>query len=273
MPDLPFTPQLFAILSALIEERTGIHYSLEDKDLLGDKLSSRAAEAGFDSLLDYYYVLRYDPASQTEFDALIDALVVGETYFFRELPALQVLAAEFLAQACASGRARVWSAACATGEEPLTLAMLLAEQNLLDRVEIVASDISLRSLDRARAGIYGRRAVRDAPPPQLVLRWLREAGGRWETPPDLRQSVTFRRVNLTDDAQVSALGSFNAILCRNVLIYYSEATARQVVERLARALVPGGILLVGVSESLLRFSTTLACEEHRGVFVYRKPGP
>ena len=273
MPDLPFTPQLFAILSALVEERTGIHYALDDKDLFGDKLSARAVDAGFDSLLDYYYFLRYDETSGAEFDALIDALVVGETYFFRELGALEVLVSDFIVPAleATSGRVRVWSAACATGEEPLTLAMLLAERNLLDRVEIVASDISLRALDRAKNGDHSRRSVRDDPPARLVSAYLNERGGRWEAPASLRSAIDWRRVNLVDTAQVAALGAFEAILCRNVLIYYTDATARGVVNRLASALVPGGALLVGVSESLLRFGTSLACEERKRVFVYRKP--
>ena len=119
-------------------------------------MAARAPEAGFESLLDYYYFLRYDAGGAKELDALIDALVVGETYFFRELPPLEVVVGELVAPAVAAGRRpAIWCAACATGEEPLTLAMMLAERGILGEVEIVASDISARALERARAGRFG----------------------------------------------------------------------------------------------------------------------
>src|SRR3954462_10757075 len=139
MASLALSPQVFAILSALIEERIGIHYSLTDRDILAEKASTRAVEAGFDSLLDYYYFLRYDDDSARELDALIDALVVNETYFFREFDQLLVLVDEFLVPKVAAGaRPRLWSAASSSGEEPLTVAMLLAERGCLEKVEIVA---------------------------------------------------------------------------------------------------------------------------------------
>ena len=144
------TPVL-AILSALVEERTGLHYGLLDHALLAEKAGVRAAEAGFESLLDYYYYLRYDAGAGPEMDALVDALVVGETYFFRELPPLEVLAGIAEDLVLRGVRPRIWSAACASGEEPLTLAMLLDERGLLGRVDLVASDISPRALARARS--------------------------------------------------------------------------------------------------------------------------
>lgn len=152
MSALPLRPQVFAILSSLIEERAGLHYGLDDIDMIADKLSTRAIDAGFESLLDYYYFLRYDESSKAELDALVDALVVNETYFFRELDPLKRVVSDLIQPLAASGaRPRVWCAACSTGEEPLTLAMLLAERDLLDKVDIVASDISARALARARA--------------------------------------------------------------------------------------------------------------------------
>lgn len=266
------TSPVLAILSALVEERTGLHYGLLDHAVLAEKAGARAAEAGFESLLDYYYFLRYDPGAERELDRLIDALVVGETYFFRELPPLRLVAA-IAADLVARGvRPRVWSSACASGEEPLTLAMLLHERGLLADVDLVASDLSLRALDRARRGRYGPRAVRDGAPPGLVARYLRrEAGGGWSVDPALAAAVTWRRVNLRDGAEVAAVGSADVILCRNVLIYFRDETAVEVVSRLSAALPPRGVLLVGVSESLLRFGTNLECEEHGNVFLYRKP--
>ncbi|XYI01473.1 CheR family methyltransferase [Sorangium sp. So ce1128] len=269
---LPVSPQVFAIFSALIAEKIGIHYGAGDRELLGDKLSVRALEVGFDSLLDYYYFLRYDPAGAAEIDALTDALVVSETYFFRELTQLEVTIAEFIApRVAAGGRPRIWSAACASGEEPFTIAMLLAERGLLDKVQLIASDISARALARARAGVFGPRSLRsNAPPPAFAGRWLQVAPDRVTVSAELQRAIDWRRINLLDATEVAALGQFDVIVCRNVLIYFHDNTARWVVSNLSGALVAGGVLLVGVSESLLRLGTALSCEERGGVFVYRK---
>jgi chemotaxis protein methyltransferase CheR len=266
---LPITPPLFTILNAVIEEHAGIHYEPRDADLVAEKISPRAQDLGFESLLDYYYFLRYDPAGGPELDALVENLLVHETYFFRELPQLQALVDTLLAPAIARGaRPRIWCAAAATGEEPLTLAMLLCERELFGQVELVASDISERALSLAQRGEFGKRALRNLP--RGYERWLRVDGERGTVQRELIDAIKWRRVNLLDSASVGALGRFDAILCRNVLIYFREGTARKVVERLAEQLMPDGALLVGVSESLLRFGTLLRCEERGGTFFYEK---
>lgn len=273
MAPLPLRPQVFAILSALIEERSGLHYDISDIDIIADKLSTRALEAGFDSLLDYYYYLRYDDASKAESNALLDALVVNETYFFRELDSLKRMVSDFIEPLVASGkRPRVWCAACSTGEEPLTLAMLLADRGLLSKVEIVASDISSRVLARAQAGEFGLRSLRQLPPEGLDARFLVVNGGRVRVREELTKAIQWLRVNLVEAEAVAALGAFDAIACRNVLIYFSDDTARRVLASLTGALLPSGVLFVGVSESLLRFGSSLVCEERGGVFLYRKEG-
>ena len=112
MPPLANSPSLFAILSALIEGRAGLHYGPEERDLFLERASARASEAGFESLLDYYYYLRYDDAAAPEFEKLIDALVVNETFFFRELQPLKMLVHRLVAPMVATGRRpRIWSAA------------------------------------------------------------------------------------------------------------------------------------------------------------------
>lgn len=272
MAALPLSPPVFSILSGLIEARAGLHYAPSDQELLAQKVSERALEAGFDSLLDYYYFLRYDPAGPAALDALVESLTVHETYFFRELEQLRAVVEGVLAPRALAGLpTRVWSAACSTGEEPLTLAMMLAERGLAGRVEILASDISQRVLERAQRGEFGRRSLRSLPP-GVDGRFLdvQDGGERARVRPEICAAVSWRRVNLVDAAQVAALGSFDVILCRNVMIYFSDETARRVVDSLTLALKPGGHLLVGTSESLLRFGTQLHCEEKSGAFFYTR---
>jgi chemotaxis protein methyltransferase CheR len=267
---LPLTPQVFAILSAFIEETAGLSYGLEQADLLADRVTGRALERGLDSLLDYYYLLRYDDPRGEEAQALIEALAVHETFFLRELDAMQG-AIEVVAEVVArEGRARVWSAACSTGEEPASLAMLLADRRLLSKVELVATDVSNKALARARAGRHVKRSIRNDARPDLVARWLRHEGDEVVVDATLLAAIRYRRVNLFDDAAVGSLGPFDVILCRNVLIYFRDLRAREVVTRLEGALRPGGALVVGVSESLLRLGSGLNLEEIGGAFVYRK---
>ena len=267
---LPLSPQVFAILSALIEERTGLHYDLDERELLGERVSARAEERGFESLLDYYYFLRYDPAAGAELASLSEGLVVNETYFFRELPALKLVTERLIPELLAAGeRPRVWCAACSTGEEPLTLAMLLDEAGMLDQVSILASDISGRALSHAKTGLYRRRSLR-ALPPGVVGRWLEGDADGMRVAPHIARAVEFRQLNLIDAEQIAGLGQFDVIFCRNVLIYFRDQTIEAVVERLWQRLNTNGFLMVGTSESLLRFDVPFSCEEQRGSFFYRK---
>jgi len=268
--NLPLSPQVFAILSTLIEDRTGLHYDVGERELLAERVSGRATERGFETLLDYYYFLRYDPAADAELALLVEALVVNETYFFRELAPLKVFVSEIVPGLLARGvKPRIWCAACSTGEEPLTLAMLLDEAGLLDRVTLVASDISARVLAHAQSGVYRRRSLRSLPS-GVVGRWLEGDENGMQVAPHIASAVTWHRINLIDEQEPSELGTFDLIVCRNVLIYFRDQTIEKVVERLWRRLTPDGRLLVGASESLLRFNVPFSCEEQRGVFFYRK---
>jgi chemotaxis protein methyltransferase CheR len=181
MREAALTPQLFTLLKSLVEERAGLHYRAEDFDLFAEKIESRALELGFESLLDYYYFLRYDPEGGLELDRLIEAMVVQETYFFRERDALEVALERVVLPAIEErGRARIWSAACSTGEEPLTAAMLLDRRGLLDRVEIVASDISEKALERARRGRFRPRSLR-GDGLEVAARYLEPAATSWSS--------------------------------------------------------------------------------------------
>ena len=200
---------------------------------------------------------------------MIDALLVHETSFFRELAPLVELVDHHLVPICKQRRARVWSAACASGEEPYTLAMLLHDRGVLDDVEIIGTDISAQVLARAASGRHGRRALRDGHPKDLAGRYLDPTQHGISVAANIRAAVRLDRVNLLDGAAIARLGTFDAIICRNVLIYFRDRSVVTVVDCLASALRPGGLLLVGVSESLLRFGTSLVCEERGGSFFYR----
>jgi chemotaxis protein methyltransferase CheR len=271
---LPLSPEVFRIFCSLIEERTGIHYELGDLEILADKLSARAVERELPSLLDYYYFLRYDAAAGRELDALVETLVVQETYLFRELDQLRALVDRLLPSfvaARAPSPVRIWCAACASGEEPVTLAVLLRDAGRLGQVELVASDISARALAKAEAGVFRGRSLRvlDAQPARAAFQ--RAADGSVRVDAEISARIRWLRLNLCDAAAIATLGRFDAIICRNVLIYFGDRTTARVAGSLADALRPGGVLLVGASESLLRFGTALVCEEHGGAFMYRKP--
>src|SRR5262245_28940498 len=163
-----YTPQLHAILSALIEERSGIYFGIAETEILAGKITAHAVQQGFDSLLDYYYFLRYDDRDLAAMRALTDALIVTETYFFRELDQLELIAGDLIPLLLGAGKTpRILIAGGATGEEPLSLSMLLEARGLLDRVHIVATDLSSTMVERAQSGRFRRRALR-APPPKEV---------------------------------------------------------------------------------------------------------
>lgn len=267
----PESPAILPILRALVEEHSGLHYGAADRVLFFDRVSTRAAEAGFTSLHDYYYFLRYDPRAASELTALTEALVVNESYFFRELRTLQLIVKHFLTPVVRAGlRPRVWSAACATGEEPLTLAMLLAQEGLLGDVDIIASDISGRVLERARSGRFPARSVRAGFDAELARSWLKQDGQTWFVDESLVNAVHWQRVNLHRPAEVAAVGLSDVVLCRNVFIYFSEKTVSRVLRSVADSLRPQGALFIGVSESVLRLGTFFTCEERDGVFFYRR---
>jgi chemotaxis protein methyltransferase CheR len=261
--------QVFIILTTLIEGRIGLHYGEEELPIFSSKLLDRMEEAGFGSPLDYYYHLRYDDQDGQEFAKLASALFVGETYFYREARPLEI-AIDFVVQraVASSGRARVLSAACSTGEEPLTLAMMLAERDLLDRTEIVAIDANDAALEKARAGVYGGRSFRALP--ESAARWFTSEGATRSVDRKIHDRVQFVRANLVAPGALEGLGTFDLVLCRNVLIYFRDAVVVKVVQSLSKVLRPNGRLLVGASESLMRFGTRWRCEERGGVFLYER---
>lgn len=274
MTSLELSSPIFTILSSFIEERVGITYSARDHDLLQEKVSARAQEMGFESILDYYYYLKYDISGDEELTELVETLVVNETYFFREWTAIQSLIQNFIVPWCNEGkRLRIWSAACATGEEPLSLAMALDDRDLLGRVEILATDISTRALSKARSGKFSKRSVRNIPDQKLVDKYLKFNEDHYEVSSALLEKINWKKKNLLDSNEIDQVGKFDIILCRNVMIYFSDQVIKTLLSSLSKALVDNGVLLIGVSESLLRYSGHFVGEERSGTFVYRKVTP
>lgn len=270
-PDLPVG--VFLLLRDLIQDRLGIWFEDGKRDLLALKLADRVAAAGATSFLTYYYQLKYGPAPNPEWDELTDALSVQETYFWREPQQVRALADVLVPAHVAAGRGpvRVWCAACATGEEPLSIAIALREAGWFDRadVQVWASDVSPAALERARRGVYRERAFR-ALPPDLKDRYFTPVEGGWKVDPDLQARVRYHQANLLNPADTALLATARFVFCRNVFIYFSTATISRAVGRFAEHMPRPGYLFVGASESLLRASTAFELDEVGGAFVYVK---
>src|SRR5829696_2085991 len=216
-----------ALIRNLINERTGMFFDNGKSDLLIDKLSPLVIERGFSSYLDYYYLLKYDPSAPVEWQNVMNALSVQETYFWREFDQVRALVQTLLPQWQArnsKSTLRIWSAACATGEEPLTIAMALNEAGWFERVpiEIFASDASSKAIDRAVRGVYRERAFRNLSP-QLRDRYFEREGSDWRVSSKIHSRIKWEVANLMEDDQISHLAAADFIFCRNVFIYFSES--------------------------------------------------
>jgi chemotaxis protein methyltransferase CheR len=264
---------VFVILRDLVRDRIGISFDDDKRDLLAGKLSDRVHALGLSSFLDYYYLLKYGSGSEEEWPRLTDALSVQETYFWRELDQIRALVDVLVPQHAAAGRGpiRVWSAACATGEEPLSLSIALAEAGWFDRadVEVWASDVSAAALEKARLGVYRERSFR-ALPLGLREKYFTPVSGGWQAARDLHARIKFVHANLLEPTDTSALATAPFVFCRNVFIYFSAATVARVVRHFADRMPTPSYLFPGVSESLLRATTAFQLEEVGKAFVYVK---
>ena len=266
------------LLRDLIHERTGLFFDNGKGDLLTDKLSPLVVERGFGSLLDYYYLLKYDETSQEEWRNVMNALSVPETYFWREMDQVRALVEWVVPRWFAdpaAGPLKIWSAACATGEEPLTIAMALDEAGWLDRapIEIRASDASTAAVERARRGIYRERSFRNLPA-HLRAKYFTQEGETktWRVDAKLHAAVDWGVANLSDEAEVAPLAAAHVIFCRNVFIYFSSQSIGRTVRTFAAHIRPPGYLFVAASESLLRVSEEFELQEIGNAFVYvRRP--
>lgn len=262
------------LIRNLIHERTGMFFDNGRSDLLVDKLSPLVIDRGFSSYLDYYYLLKYDMSARAEWQNVMNALSVQETYFWREIDQVRALVQTLVPQWHAQhphSTLRIWSAACATGEEPLTIAIALNEAGWFERapIEIVASDASTRAIDRAAGGIYKQRAFRNLSA-QLRDRYFEPKGADWQVRSDIHQRVKWEIANLMDENEIAPLAVADFIFCRNVFIYFSESAITRAVRSFAKYIQPPGHLFVGAAESLLRLTTDFSLTEIDDAFVYVK---
>lgn len=262
------------LIRDLINERIGMFFDNGKSDLLLDKISPLVIDRGFSSYLDYYYLLKYDSSAPVEWQSVVNALSVQETYFWREFDQVRALVQVLVPQwhnQHGNATLRIWSAACATGEEPLTIAMALNEAGWFEKasIEILASDASSKAIDRAKRGVYKERAFRNLSA-DLRARYFEPADEGWRVRSDIHSRIKWGIANLVDERQIAPFAAADFIFCRNVFIYFSEAAIGRAVRSFAKFIRPPGYLFVGAAESLLRLTTDFNLTEVDDAFVYLK---
>lgn len=256
----------FARFQQMIFSIAGISMTSTKKALVAGRLARRLKHHGLECYGEYFKLLSQKP---DEMQVAVDLLTTNETYFFREPKHFDFLRDRILASHPPGTPFRVWSAACSSGEEPYTLAMVLAEGLGTAPWEILGSDISTRVLDKARTGLYPMERIRGIPSALLRAHCLKGVGsqeGSFMIDPVLRRHVRFAQINLNEP--LPDVGMFDVVFLRNVMIYFQTETKRQVVARLLTKLRPGGYFIVGHSESLNGLSQGL---ETIAPSIYRKP--
>ena len=248
--EFPFDDGHFRHISERVYRFSGIRLPEGKREMVYARLARRLRTLRLASFDDYVRYLELEPA---EWEHCTNALTTNVTSFYREPHHFEVLAQHARKCAAAGEPVRVWSAGCSSGEEPYTIAMCLAEA-LGDRpFEVVATDLDTQVLAIAREGMYPLASVlklEEARQKRFFLRGTGRFEGRARVRPELARHVQFGRVNLMD-AEWSVEGGFDAIFCRNVMIYFDKPTQRRLVERFAAMLRPHGLFFAGHAESLL----------------------
>jgi len=244
----------FAFIAQFLKERSGLIITQDKMYLLETRLASILRDNNLPGLSALVEMLRAPGATKVK-DQVVDAMTTNETSFFRDnnpFDALRKSVIPGLIERRAATRSlRIWSAACSTGQEPYSLAMMLRDSfPVLGgwKVEIVATDLSPSVLERAREGVYSTFEVQRGLPIQMLVRHFDQIEPNWRIKRELRQTISFRPLNLLED--FSALGQFDIVLCRNVLIYFDQPTKTRVLNAIARRIAPDGALLLGGAESV-----------------------
>ena len=271
------TPQDFDYLRKVLRERSGLVLSAEKQYLAESRLLPVARKHGFAGLGDLVGKLKSTAAFAPLTVEVVEAMTTNESFFFRDkvpfdhfrdtiMPALMAARAR-------EKRIRIWCTACATGQEPYSLAMSLkAIGPALAgwRVEIIASDISNEVLENAKAGIYNQFEVQRGLPIQQLVKFFSQVGEAWQIAPEIRAMVQFRPLNLLND--FASLGTFDLVFCRNVLIYFGQETKVDVLNRLARQMPSDGFLILGAAETVVGLTDAFKpLADKRGLYVPNVP--
>jgi chemotaxis protein methyltransferase CheR len=251
------TSSQFARLATIVYDRAGIHFPENKKYVLESRLGRRLQELDMDNYDQYISYLTMGPYQQEEFQEMFNKITINETSFFRNEPQLEVfeksILPDLLESRAATKRLRIWSAACSSGEEPYTLAVMIHRTlglRLADwRVEILGTDISEQALETGQSGKYTDYALRSTSP-LIKQRYFKHEGSFWVLDPQIKTMVNFQVHNLKDRLGAKRFGQFDVIFCRNVLIYFDNAMKETVIGCFFDQLKPDGTLFIGHSETL-----------------------
>jgi chemotaxis protein methyltransferase CheR len=274
----PMNDREFRMFSELLRSHCGLHFGADTRFLLERRIERRMRERAFTSYAAYHFALCKEPEATGELGELVDEVTTNETYFLRERRQLRALVEEIFPELMLQRRERgrgpitVWSAGCASGEEPYSIVILAREAGLDPEkdLRVYATDISRLMVQRARQGVYRESSFRETEEP-LRERYFEERDGRWRVSDEIKKHVDFVQVNLMDRSKVALLGPMDVILCRNVVIYFDAECKRRTIETFEDKLRPGGHLLLGHSESLINLSTSLELRHLKSDLVYRRP--
>jgi chemotaxis protein methyltransferase CheR len=263
-------------LCEFLYRRTGMSFADSKRYYIDRRLAERMDVTGSASFQAYFAILRSD--ADREIEHLVNAFTVNETYFNREDHQLRCMTSDLLADTVRAKKAdepiRIWSIPCSTGEEPYSIAIWLMENwREVDshNIEIVGSDIDTRALEAAAAGIYGERALMRLTK-SVVERYFEPVDdGRYQIDPGLRNSIQFTRTNLIDPRDMERHRGFDLVFCRNVLIYFDDASRRMAAENLYDCLRPGGYICLGHSETMSRISPLFRVCRFPDAIVYQRP--
>lgn len=261
----------FAFVVREVKLRSGLILTPDKAYLLETRLGPIARKEGFASLKELIVAAR-SRRDERLLWAITDALTTNETFFFRDKTPFDLFQGAILpklvAKKGAGGRARILCAACSTGQEPYSLAMLLDEMKAMGQgldAEILGVDISDRVLEKARSGLYSQFEVQRGLPSRLLVKYFEKSGDMWRINDRIRAAARFQRFNLLEDLR--ALGKFDVVFCRNVLIYFDQPTKRQTLEKLAAATNEDGFLILGAAETLMGVTDAYeAAPEQRGLY-------
>jgi chemotaxis protein methyltransferase CheR len=274
--DIPLKPEEYRLLRDLFATKIGVHFGPEARFSLERRLRDRVGALGLSTFAEYYQHLRFHPLAMAEWEQAIELLTTNETYFFREDYQLRSFKNELLPMFATQARPRkrlsIWSAGCSTGEEVYTIAILLHESGLFEGwdVRVYGCDLSRRCISAARRAVYGQASFRAVPEEVKKTHFAASKEGLVVAEP-IRAMCHFGQMNLLDEEKARLLGRADAIFCRNVLIYFDTHARRRVIDMFHDRLQPGGVLLLGHSESLLNVSTAFELLHLKEDLVYKKP--